>query len=100
MLTLPAAASAMPTLAPPCEILNFTLLCLSLEYLPESSSSSGKEAVAPDIEIVVVAAYAIAGTATRAAIRTSEAMRRRGLRICGRAPFLLCLGWQGSVSLA
>ena len=54
MLTLPAAASEMPTLAPPCAILKLTLWC-SEWYFVASSSSSGKDAVAPDIEIVVAA---------------------------------------------
>ena len=56
MSTLPEAASWMPTVAPPWEILNLTLPCLSLVYLAASWVSSGNDAVAPEIEIVVVAA--------------------------------------------
>ena len=52
---MPAAASWMPTVAPPWEILKVTLPCLSVWYLAVSSSISGNDAVAPDIEIVVAA---------------------------------------------
>ena len=55
MLTRPAAASEMPTLAPPCETLNFTVPLRTFVYLLVSSSISGKDAVAPEIEIVVAA---------------------------------------------
>ena len=56
MLTLPAAASWMPTVAPPWDTLKMTLPCLSLWYFAVSSSISGNEAVAPESEIVVLAA--------------------------------------------
>ena len=55
MLTLPAAASWMPTVAPPCESLKVTLPFSTCRYLAASSSISGNDAVAPEIEIVVAA---------------------------------------------
>ena len=55
MLTRPAAASEMPTLAPPCETLKLTLPCSTWWYLAVSSSISGKDAVAPEMESVVAA---------------------------------------------
>ncbi len=74
----------MPTVAPPWEILNETLLCSSLEYLCASSWTSGKEAVAPLIVITLVA-EAIAGTALPIRVTAASEAAIRRIRCMGGA---------------
>src|SRR5271166_431028 len=79
MLTRPAATSLMPIWAPPWAMRNFTLPGWSFVYLAASSDTSGYEAVAP-LMVIVVAAEAAAGAAapsTPATVRAAEIRRMR-----------------------
>jgi hypothetical protein len=83
IVTRPAATSLMPIWAPPWVILNFTLCGCTLLYFAASRVTSGYEAVAP-LMVIVVSAEAAAGAATPTTPATSKAAEIRRMRFIWR----------------